>query len=269
MSENITLDPEYADLIIEVNKLKDKIAEKIAERDMLAFHIVPDIENAYMLKIGILENDAFIANLKLLRINRKIELYKERKKFKKAIDEEEIEEQLDLEFSNIEDEYNELQEDYICEIDDEETDKLTSEFLKLLNIIYKNMIKKLSPLINFNNTRLDNQLYELLEKSYRELDLSMMSKLQVICEQIRSDSTLTIGDMKTLQKAKDKYQTLIDENEEIILNIKCSDSFDKKRILEDENLIRRAKEEINEEIKEIESEYKKSEKELKKLQNME
>ena len=97
----------------------------------------------------------------------------------------------------------------------------------------------------------------------------MMSKLQVICEQIRSDSTLTIGDMKTLQKAKDKYQTLIDENEEIILNIKCSDSFDKKRILEDENLIRRAKEEINEEIKEIESEYKKSEKELKKLQNME
>jgi len=266
MSENITLDPEYADLIIEVNKLKDKIAEKIAERDMLAFHIVPDIENAYMLKIGILENDAFIANLKLLRINRKIELYKERKKFKKAIDEEEIEEQLDLEFSNIEDEYNELQEDYICEIDDEETDKLTSEFLKLLNIIYKNMIKKLSPLINFNNTRLDNQLYELLEKSYRELDLSMMSKLQVICEQVRTDSSLTIGDMKTLKKARDKYKALIDENEEIILNIKCSDSFDKKRILEDENLTRRTKEEINKEIAKAEEEYKKMEKELKKLQ---
>ncbi len=30
MAENITLDPEYADLIIEVNKLKDKVAEKIA-----------------------------------------------------------------------------------------------------------------------------------------------------------------------------------------------------------------------------------------------
>ena len=28
--ENITLDPEYADLIIEVNKLKDTVAEKIA-----------------------------------------------------------------------------------------------------------------------------------------------------------------------------------------------------------------------------------------------
>jgi hypothetical protein len=264
--ENITLDPEYANLIIEVNKLKDKVAEKIAERDMLAFHVIPDIENSYMLKIGTLENDAFIANMKLLRINRKIELYKERIKFNYPIDDAKIEEQLNNEFENIEDEYNEMQEDSIYEIEDELTNQVTSELLKLLNVIYKNMIKKLSPLINFNNTRLDNQLYELLEKAYRELDLSMMSKLQVICEHLRTDSSLTIGDMKTLQKAKNKYETLIAENEEIILNIKCSDSFDKKRILEDENLIRRTKEEINKEIIEIEKEYKKAEKELKKLQ---
>lgn len=32
MEENITLDPEYADLIIEVNKLKDTVAEKIARK---------------------------------------------------------------------------------------------------------------------------------------------------------------------------------------------------------------------------------------------
>lgn len=32
MKENITLDPEYADLIIEVNKLKDIVAEKMARK---------------------------------------------------------------------------------------------------------------------------------------------------------------------------------------------------------------------------------------------
>ena len=265
MAENITLDPEYADLIIEVNKLKDAVAEKIAQRDMLAFHVVPDIENAYMMKIGILENDAFVANMRLLRINRKIELYKERKKFNLEPNEDEIEEQLDLEFSDIEDEYNEMQEDIYYDMEDELADKITSEFLKLINIIYKNLIKKLSPLINFHNTRLDNQLYELLEKAYRELDLTMMSKLQIICEQRKNDSSLTIGDMKTLKKAKQTYETLIDENEEIILNIKCSDSYDKKRILEDENLIRRTKDEINQEIAKLDEEYKKAEKELKKL----
>ena len=139
---------------------------------------------------------------------------------------------------------------------------MTTEFLKLVNILYKNLIKKLSPLINFNNTRLDNQLYELLEKSYRELDLTMMSKLQIICELRKNDSSLTIGDMKTLKRAKKTYENLIDENEEIILNIKCSDSYNKKRILEDENLLRRTKNEINKEIAIINEEYKKAEKEL-------
>ena len=232
---------------------------------MLAFHVIPDIESTYMMKIGVLENEAFVANIKLLRINRKIELYKERKKYSVKPDEDEIEKQLDLEFSDIEDEYNEMQEDAFFDMEDEATEEMTAEFLKFINIIYKNLIKKLSPLINFNNTRLDNQLYELLEKAYRELDLNMMSKLQILCEQRKNDSSLTIGDMKTLKKAKKTYETLIDENEEIILNIKCSESYDKKRILEDENLIRRTKDEINQEIAKLNSEYKKAEKELKKL----
>ena len=220
-----------------------------------------------MMKIGVLENEAFVANIKLLRINRKIELYKERKKYNDKPDEEIIEKQLDIEFSDIEEEYNEMQEDMYCDMgeDDEFSEEMTTEFLKLVNIIYKNLIKKLSPLINFNNTRLDNQLYELLEKSYRELDLTMMSKLQILCEQRKNDSTLTIGDMKTLKKAKKTFENLIDENEEIILNIKCSDSYNKKRVLEDENLLRRTKNEINKELAIINEEYKKAQKELNKI----
>jgi len=265
MAENITLDPKYANLIIEVNKLKDAVSEKIATRDMLAFHVVPDIENEYMMKVGKLENDVFAANMKLLRINRKIELCKERKKFGLDINESEIEEQLDLEFSDVEDEYNEMQEDTYYEAEEDLSEGMTAEFLKLVNVIYKNLIKKLSPLINFHNTRLDNQLYELLEKAYRELDLTMMSKLQIICEQRKDDSSLTIGDMKTLQKAKKTYEGLIRENEEIILNIKNSESFEKKKILEDEKLIEKTKEEITQEVSKLEQEYKKAEKELKKI----
>ncbi len=265
MEENITLDPEYAELIIEVNKLKDTVAQKIADRDMLAFHIVPDIESEYMAKIGILENKLFSENIKLLRINRKIDLYKESKKHDVPPDEAQIESQLDLEFSDIENEYIELQEDVFYDPDDDITDEMTEEFLKLTNVIYKTLTKKLSPLINFTNTRLDNQLYELLEKAYRELDLTMMSKLQIICEQRKNDSSLTIGDVKTLQKAKKTYEKLIDENEEIILNIKCSENYNKKRILDDENLIKKTKDEINQEISKIREEYKKAQKELSEL----
>ena len=34
----------------------------------------------------------------------------------------------------------------------------------------------------------------------------MLSKLQIICEQRKNDSSLTIGDIKTLKKAKKTYE---------------------------------------------------------------
>ncbi len=265
MSENITLDPEYANLILEVNKLKDELAEKLMERDWLAYHVIPEIENNYLVKIGLLENDAFMENLKLLKINRKIEIYKEMKKSKQKISDKELENMLDAEFGELEEDFKEMQEDLIYSFDDEFEDSANSEFVKLINILYKTLIKKLSPLINSNNTRMENQLYELLEKSYRELDLTIMSKLQTICEHFKSESNFIIGDVKTLTKIKNKYLELINENDDIILNIKSSDSFEKKRILDDDNLMKKTKEEINKEIAKTSEKIKKAEKEWKKL----
>ena len=93
----------------------------------------------------------------------------------------------------------------------------------------------------------------------------MMSKLQSICEQVRPDSSLIIGDMKSLERAKKKYLELIEENEDIILNIKCSEIFERKRILENESLTRRTKEEINADIARIEEKIIEAENELKKI----
>ena len=224
-----------------------------------------------MMKIGVLENESFMANMKLLRINRKIELYKENKKHNIVPNENDIEEQLDLEFSDIEDEYAEMQDDiYFDNEEDAEAKKtaLENNGAKQIGYVGRNENANYSGYEGFFNeddTRLDNQLYELLEKSYRELDLTMMSKLQIICEQRKNDSNFAIGDMKSLKKTKKVYENLIDENEEIILNIKCSDTYDKKRILENEKLLNKAKEDINKEIEKINEEYKKAEKELKKL----
>ena len=267
MAENITLDPEYENLILEVNRLKDELAEKLMERDWIAYHVIPEVENNYLLKLGLLENDAFMENLKVLKMNRKIELYKEFKKSKKSISEKELENVLNLEFGELEEDFKEMQEELIYNFSDEYEDSANSEFVKLINILYKTLIKKLSPLINSNNTRMENQLYELLEKAYRELDLTVMSKLQSVCEHIRPDSNLIIGDVKTLTKIKNKYLGLIKENSDIILNLKCSESFDKKRVLEDEDLMKKTKEEINKEIAKTTEKLKKAEKEWKKLKD--
>ena len=229
------------------------------------FYSVATKEVTFLDKIGFLENDAFNANLRLLRITRKIELYKEKIRQNVEFTEKEIERQLDNEFENIEEEYNDLQEELMFDIENAHADEIAAEFLKVLNIIYKNLIKKLSPLINFDNGRLENQLYELLERAYRELDASMMSKLQSICEQVRPASSLISGGKKSLERAKKKYLELIEENEDIILNIKCSEIFERKRILENESLTRRTKEEINADIARIEEKIIEAENELKKI----
>lgn len=260
--ETITLAPEYEKLIFEVNNLKDKLAEKIAERDMLAFHIIPDIENRYFDKIGILENEAFLTNLKLIKLNAKIDIYKKSIEEKEEIDEEEIDDELDEEFHEIEEECSFYQK---ANGVDTAVDKLAVEIAKAITPSYKNLVRQLSPLINFDNTRNDNRLYDLLEMAYRELNTDMLENLQSICNQTKKTKNISIGDVKSLEKAKEKYLEIISENEEIILNIKCSEAFEKQRILENENLTRRVKEEVNQEIAELNEEIKKAEKELKDL----
>lgn len=263
--ETITLAPEYEKLIFEVNSLKDKLAEKIAERDMLAFHVIPDIENKYFAKIGILENEAFLANLKLIKLNAKIDIYKKSIEEKTEIDEELIDEELDDEFHEIEEECSYYQRVAPINAIDTAVDKIAGEIAKAVTPSYKKLVRQLSPLINFDNTRNDNRLYDLLEMAYRELNTDMMENLQNICNQTKKEKNISVGDVKSLEKAKSKYLDIIAENEDIILNIKCSEAFEKQRILENENLTRRVKEEVNKEIAEINEQIKKAEKELKDL----
>ena len=51
----VLVHPEYAMLIMEVNDLRDQIADLIVERDMLLYYACKEIETDYMLKIGAIE----------------------------------------------------------------------------------------------------------------------------------------------------------------------------------------------------------------------
>ena len=61
------------------------------------------------------------------------------------------------------------------------------------------------------------------------------------------------------------YLNLLEENKCIIFNIRSSEMFSNKYILENENLVRRKKDEINSIIIDIENQYNKKQKEFEKL----
>ena len=71
---DLLMHPEYEKLYNEVKKLQQEITDLLETRDELRYHICENIENAYILKIGILENKVYEFQCKILRIKRKIEL---------------------------------------------------------------------------------------------------------------------------------------------------------------------------------------------------
>lgn len=265
MAFDMYLDPEYAELIVEVNKLKIDVAEKIAERDWLSNYAFPEIKHNYNLKLGVNEAELFLARLNLDKLKRKISLYKESLKYDSEIDEKKIDKYLDKEFKNEMHEYTVMQEEIEEAIEFTHKEHPSSELVDHLNYLYKNLILKLSPLINFKNTRLENELYDLLEDAYKNCDLNKMLGIQALCEANHINTDLELDDLDNMQKLKRIYTELLEENRCIILNIRSSEMFSNRTFLNSEILLRRKKDDINENIRQITSEYTELLKELEKI----
>lgn len=265
MDLEMYLDPDYAKLIIETNKLKSEVAEKIAERDWLSTYVFPEIKYSYILKLGISEAEVFFARLNLDKLKRKIALYEETLKYETEIDDKKIDKIIEKEFKKENHEYTLMKENIKKALEATRKEKIDENFLKNMNELYKELVKKLCPLINLKNTRLENELYDILDKAYKNCDFTKMLGVRLLCIENNIKAELEIDDMDNMLNLKNIYSKLLEENKCIILNIRSSEMFSNKVILENENLIRRKKDEIKKQIDSINEEYIKKLKELDKL----
>ena len=265
MAIDMYLDPKYAELIVEVNKLKIEVAEKITERDWLSTFIFPEIKHNYNLKLGANEAELYLAKLNLDKLKRKIVLYKETIKYDNTVNEEKLDKIIDKEFKNEIHEYKMMQEDIEHAIEYTHKEKVESVIVDKLNYLYKNLILKLSPLINFKNTRLENELYDILEESYKKCDYNKMLGIKALCDTNHINSELELDDIENMEKLKKVYTNLLEENRCIVLNIRSSEMYSNRTILNSEVLLRRKKDEINKKIVEITDEYSMLLKEFDKL----
>ena len=265
MAVDMYLDPKYAELIVEVNKLKIEVAEKITERDWLSTFIFPEIKHNYNLKLGANEAELYLAKLNLNKLKRKVNLYKENVKYDNTVDEEKLDKIIEKEFKNEIHEYAMMQEDIEYAIEYTHKEKIDSTLVDRLNYLYKNLILKLSPLINFKNTRLENELYDILEDSYKKCDYNKMLGIKAVCDTNHINSELELDDIENMEKLKKVYTDLLEENRCIVLNIRSSEMYSNRTILNSEVLLRRRKDDINKKIAEIKEEYNKILKDFEKL----
>ena len=255
MALDMFLDPDYAELIIEVNNLKNDIAEKIVEKEWLSTFIIPEIKHLYNLKLGKKEAELLLAKLNLEKLKRKISLFKEFEKYDNEIKEQEIDKIIDKEFKNKIKEYNFMQKEIQETINDTHKEKVSKEFIDRLNFLYKEMVLILSPLINNKNTILENELYDILLNSYKNADMNKVLAIKEFCKENNFKSTVEIDDIENMKKLNKKYKALLDESQSVVINIRSSEWFSIKSILENEILLRRRKDDINEHLDLIEKEY--------------
>lgn len=265
MESNIFIEPKYAELVIELDKLKIKIAEKIAEKEILSSYIIPEIKNLYVLNIGVKEAELFLTKLNLAKITREIELYEKFVSNNEEIDKTHIEEIIKNEFDNEYMKYDLMKSEIEEAVEFTKRETLKEEALANVNFVLKELVNRLCPLINCKNGDLENNLYKLVIDSYKAGNFKKLVVIKLFCDKNNLGFKVDVDEYEDLDKLKQKYLNILEGEKKEIFNLRSSEMFSNKAIVENENLIRRRKDELQKHIDSILDEYNKALKKLAKL----
>lgn len=260
----VLVHPEYAILILEVNELKETIADLTVEKDMLIHYVCRDLEIDYMLKIGALEYKLFIAQNKVERAKRKLELIEAKLSKKKPVDLEKIEAKLNREFKA----KDKLEKDMLADIDYaieiSALEMIDYDIVEEMNIEYFKLQKIYNPELDFSVSLEKAKIYKKIEKYYQKCNYKKLKKLAKDYE-----DEIFQDEISNLRLLKEKYLGIIKEKQREIRKIKNTFPYNQKVILKNEILCSRKKENINTTIIETNTELKKIEKKISaKLKNL-
>jgi len=254
----VIVHPEYALLVLEINDLREEIADLIVEKDALAHYICKDVEIDYMLKIGALEYKRIVAENNYEKAIRKLEIIEEKISKKSSINIEAIDRKIRNEFKK----QNKLESDMSSDIDFaiemSSLEMFDFDVLEEMNIDYFKLQKLYNPIFDLEVSEEKAKMYKKIERYYEKYNYKKIHKL---AENYNSEDVFQ-DEIENLKKLREKYVAILKLYRKEIRSIKNSFPYNQKPILEDENLCRRKKDNLNREIIEINSETKKIEKKI-------
>ena len=205
----------------DVKELKDKLSELIYEYDNLINHKGPFLEHLYVSIFGFDEYMMYKLEFKIKLLKRKIQLIRIQVNHEKNIDMDEINSTLKKEFDDyekqIDAQLNEL--NYIM---DQKFVKLSEDEVIEIKKIYRELVKKLHPDLNPNQTIYEKNLFHQATNAFHNNDLNKLKSLYYLCEE-ESDSN-QIEDLNLL----------IEDFENKIMNLENEYPFNKEKLLSDE-----------------------------------
>lgn len=257
----VLIHPEYALLLIEINELKNEIANLIVERDWLIYYACKEVRIDYTLKIGSLEYKLYIKGKKYTKNLRKLEIIKDLQSKNIEVDMESIEKQVDNEFKKMDKSEKEMLGDLDYAIEMSSIDYLDDEILEEMSDDYYKLQKMYNPIFDFSQDEEKKKMYKKIKRYYEK---GNYKKLKKLAENYDENDVLQ-DEIENLKIIKEKYLEIEEIYEKEIRKIRNSFPFNQRTILEDDSLCRRKKDKLNREIIEIDLENKKIEKKIKNL----
>ena len=232
---DISNNPEFDNLIFSIQELETELADLVFDRDRLLYHICPNLQAEYMLKIGKLEYAIFEYQCEILRTKRKIEIIQAFINRKQSYSIVEIEEQLEIEYQ----EYSRKLLEKQKEIEEARLKKsnrgrlLTDEEATELKKLYTQIVKKLHPDINPNTTEEQHGQFIDAVNAYKNADLTELRIIFLLLDKI-----FITDNANTMEKLLSKKEELVKEKNFLtseIFTIKGSFPYCIKDLLQDKN----------------------------------
>lgn len=249
----VIVHPEYAVLILEINELREEIANLIVEKEMLTHYECKELKIDYILKIGALEYKLVVSENNLEKNLRKLELIDEKIEKNLEINIEAIDKKINNEFKKQNKEEQNMLADIDFAIEMTALELFDYDIIDEMNEDYFKLQKMYNPILDLEISDEKDKLYKKIEKYYQKGNYKKLHKLA----ETYDEENIFQDEISNLKKLKDKYIDIINQNKKEIRKIKNSFPYNQKVILEDENLCRRKKDNLNKEIMQINIEDKK------------
>lgn len=244
----------------EFDAMEAKFLETLMARDHLLFQEKEILVSEYMEKIGMLEYKLYEFQIAFQRLQRKLELVRQKINCQEKVNMQNIEYKLDAEYA----EYEEKIAERFAEISAMlNFDGLMSdEEAKELKGLYKKLVKRLHPDLNPNQNDEEYSLFLKAVYAYKNSDTRTLKRIDMLTEKI-AESSIDRYDAKKL-----RYTCLkkaCEEMEVEMEDIRKKFPFDKIPFLKDKLAVKQKQSEIQASMEEYKEKYAELEEKLKEL----